>query len=139
MRGAEAPTRIVAYVADLMFASRIDETLKQRGYEVRAVEDLPALLAEVDDGAKLCVLDLHAGATATDVVALCQPRGVPVIGFGRHTEPALLRDAREAGLATVVPRSEFFENMPDLVATTLTKTPRRSPSPPSGEGWRQPG
>jgi DNA-binding NarL/FixJ family response regulator len=113
--------RIVAYVSDIMFAARIEATLEQRGYEVYVVEELPALAAELEAGAKLCLLDLHAGASAADVVALCKPRGVAVVAFGRHTEAALLREARAAGCATVLPRSEFFEKLTSLVEEELEK------------------
>ena len=111
--------RLVAYVSDLMSASRIEATLEQRGYEVYVVDELQALAAELDAGAKLCLLDLHAGAAAADVVVLCKQRGVPVVAFGRHTEAALLREARKAGCETVLPRSEFFEKMTTLIDETL--------------------
>ena len=41
--------------------------------------------------------------------------GVPVLGFGRHTDPQLLRAARQAGFAKVVARSVLSERLPELV------------------------
>jgi hypothetical protein len=37
------------------------------------------------------------------------------MAFGRHTEPALLRAARDAGAAIVVPRSQLVEELPELL------------------------
>ena len=65
-------------------------------------------------------MDLHAGVTAAEVVSACAGQGTPVIAFGRHTEPALLRSAREAGCAEAVPRSTFIEQMGALVERVTT-------------------
>ena len=42
--------------------------------------------------------------------------GIPVLGFGQHTDPQRLRDARAAGFATVVPRSVLSDRLPELVS-----------------------
>jgi hypothetical protein len=90
--------RVIAFVADLLFSSRIEATLAAAGHRVEVVEELPALQGALADApADVLILDLHAGVTAAS--ALADPAGVPVLAFGRHTEPALLRSAREAGCA----------------------------------------
>lgn len=104
----------LAFVSDLLFASNIEATLGRAGYEVRTVEDLPAFDREISDRkVSIVILDLHAGVEANEVVS--RAGGTPVLAFGRHTEPAMLRAAREAGCAEVVPRSTFVEKMLDLV------------------------
>jgi DNA-binding response OmpR family regulator len=120
---------IVSLTADLLFSSSIEETLRRAGHAVTTTEDLTALertLQEVDAG--LVILDLHAGFDAADVVALAAGHAlgpdasgapVPVLAFGRHTEPALLRHARESGCVEAVARSTFVEEMPALVDRTL--------------------
>jgi DNA-binding NtrC family response regulator len=114
-------SRVVAFTADLMFSSNIEETLRRAGHETAIVETLPSLERELTSGAAdLVLLDLHAGAEAGAVVMLCRPRGVPVLAFGRHTEPGLLRSARDAGCFEVVPRSTFVERMAQLVSKALT-------------------
>jgi len=106
--------RAVAFVSDLLFASNIEATLGRAGYEVVSVEDLPALEQALAAGpAGLVILDLHAGAAAKEVVQ--RAKGVPVLAFGRHTAAALLRAARAAGCARVVPRSTFVAEMSALV------------------------
>ncbi|HEX5140557.1 MAG TPA: hypothetical protein VFX19_06420, partial [Dehalococcoidia bacterium] len=96
--------------------SNIEATLRQAGRDVVVVEDLVTLereLAMQDCG--IVILDLHMEVEAGAVVMLCGPKSVPVLAFGRHTEPELLRSARDAGCAEVVPRSTFVEEMASLV------------------------
>ena len=108
--------RAIAYVSDLMFSSNIQETLGRADYEVAVVDDLPSVERELNLGlADVVLLDLHAGAPADAIVTLCRPFGIPVVAFGRHTEPALLRAARESGCAAAVARSTFVEEMVELV------------------------
>ncbi|HEX5141922.1 MAG TPA: hypothetical protein VFX19_13345 [Dehalococcoidia bacterium] len=110
------PSRVIAFTADLMFSSNIDATLRQAGRDVAVVEDLVSLereLAMPECG--IVILDLHSDVEAGAVVMLCAPKSVPVLAFGRHTEPHLLRDARDAGCVEVVPRSTFVEEMASLV------------------------
>ena len=117
--------QIVSLTADLMFSSNIEATLGRAGHDVRTAEDLTGLESALEEGdAALVILDLHAGFDATDVVAIAsghalgpdaQRSPVPVLAFGRHTEPALLRHARDAGCVEAVPRSTFVEGMTGLV------------------------
>jgi len=108
--------RIVAYVADLLFSTRIEVTLRRLGFEVEVVAELAALEARLAAGRpEIIVLDLHSGTTAEEVLARAKPLRVPVLAFGRHTDAELLRAARRAGCAEVVARSTFVEEMADLV------------------------
>jgi len=47
--------------------------------------------------------------------------GVPVLGFGQHTDPHALRAARQAGFAKVVARSVLSERLPELVAELVRR------------------
>jgi DNA-binding NarL/FixJ family response regulator len=125
-------TRIVAYVSDLLFVSRIEATLRAVGYDVATVEDVPSLETALVD-ADVAILDLHATDAPSEIIAVCTAGGVPVVAFGRHTEPELLRTAREAGAVAVVPRSTFVEEMVALVERAA-KSEQRIPSPSEGEG-----
>ena len=121
---------IVSLTADLMFSSNIEATLARAGHLVTTAEDLTALETALEGGdAALVILDLHAGFDAADVVALASGHAlgpdaarspIPVLAFGRHTEPALLRHAREAGCVEAVARSTFVEQMASLVAKHAT-------------------
>jgi hypothetical protein len=107
---------VIAVVADLIFSSKIEATLGRDGFLVRTVEDLEGLRQELaaNPAAQIVILDLHAGVGADDVTALTRPLGLPVLAFGRHTDAALLRAAREAGCSAAVPRSTFVEEMAAL-------------------------
>ena len=116
---------IVSLTADLMFSSNIEATLGRASHNVRTVEDLTALeMALEEDAAALVLFDLHSGFEPENVVSIAsghvlgpdaERSPVPVLAFGRHTEPALLRRAREAGCVEAVPRSTFVEEMTALV------------------------
>jgi hypothetical protein len=49
-----------------------------------------------------------------------------VLAFGRHTEPATLRAARDAGAETVVPRSQLVEELPALLGRLLASRKARA-------------
>ena len=107
---------IVTVITDLMFQSRVREEAAALGYDV-CVAGTPAGVREaLAAGAALVVLDLHvSGVDWQEAVAAAKQRGVPVLAFGRHTEPSLLREAREAGCDRVVPRSTLVEELPKLI------------------------
>jgi DNA-binding NarL/FixJ family response regulator len=106
--------RVLSLTGDLLFSSNIEATLSQSGHVVQTVETLAELGAAVGEQAPdVVVLDLHAGVSAAGVVATAD--GAPVVAFGRHTEPALLRAAREAGCVASVARSTFVEEMTALI------------------------
>ncbi len=105
-------TSVIAIVSDLFFASRIQTALVGQGDAVRVVESRQTLEAALrESGADLVVLDLDAGVAAADVVAVCRLASAPVLAFGRHTEAAMLREARKAGCVEALPRSVFFEDI----------------------------
>jgi hypothetical protein len=104
--------RVLAVVPDLMFASRVEATLRAVGHEVelvRAVDAIDATGADVVLG-DLAEVDPH------DLAAL----GPPVLGFYSHVDVDTRKRAEEAGIDLVVPRSRMAREMPELVASLLT-------------------
>ena len=107
---------ILAVITDLMFQSRVGEQARALGYDVASADSTDAASQAIASGPSLIVLDLHAeDVDWRATVALAKERGVPVLAFGRHTEPQLLRSARKAGCDRVVPRSTFVEELPQLI------------------------
>jgi hypothetical protein len=106
--------RVVAIAPDLMFGSRIEETLRAAGHDVQ----LAPVLAEGRDleSADLLVADLD-NENGEALVGL----GVPVLGYYRHTEVATREAAEAAGVDLVVPRSRMAREMPDLVERLLAE------------------
>jgi hypothetical protein len=94
---------IVAYVPDLMDRSKL-----AAAGDVTFVGQ-PGALAGVE--ADLVVVDLMRPGVL-DVLPTLSAR---VIGFARHTEPALMAAAQAAGCDVVLPRSSFFAQLDDLL------------------------
>jgi CheY-like chemotaxis protein len=108
---------IITAIDDLMFQSRLEAQARSLGHDVTIADTTDLAVAAVDAGRGLLVLDLHARSLDWRAVAsAARERSVPVLAFGRHTEAALLREAREAGCDSVVPRSQFVEELPSLLA-----------------------
>ena len=98
-------SRIVAYVPDVMDRSK-----------VAAAGDCifvsrPADLAALCAGADLVVVDLNRPGVV-DVL----PLDAKVIGFANHTSRDVMDAARAAGCAEVLPRSDFFARLDELLA-----------------------
>ena len=126
---------IVACVEDLFFRSKIEATGRHLNVPVRFAEpkDLAAAARQEDTAAVL--LELSTNGACFDAVRTLRQeektRDLPVIGFLRHTDRELARQAEAAGLTRVLPRSEFSETLPDLVMDLLAPgTKREIPEEP---------
>lgn len=120
--------RILLVVTDLIFESRLTAVLKALGHQVSVVNQMGEVQGALTKGADLVVLDLHTqGPSPEAAITAAREASVPVLAFGRHTAPALLRAARQAGADVVVPRSSLFEGLPALVAEILPEGAGRAP------------
>jgi CheY-like chemotaxis protein len=114
---------IVAVVNDLMFQSRLEQGARALGYTFAVAHDTRRIDAITQDAA-LVIVDLHVvGVDWRAAVSKVKERGLPVLAFGRHTEAALLRQAREAGCDRVVPRSQLVEELPALIGELTAGKP----------------
>lgn len=102
--------RIVAVVADLMLASRVEEGLRVAGHEVAVAPALPSPLAA---DAIVCDLD---SVDAVEVGAA----GVPTLGFYSHVDVETKQKGEAAGLDLVVPRSRMVRELPQLIERLLS-------------------
>ena len=107
--------RIVLVATDLMRQSRVAEAARALGYAVvLATTAEEAREALRGDGGAVVILDLQAeGLPWRDVVTAAG--SVPVIAFGQHTKPDVLRAAKAAGCRLAVPRSRLVEQLPQLI------------------------
>jgi hypothetical protein len=96
--------RVVAFVPDLLFGSRVQGDLRAAGHDVELVASAAALPAAVS-GADALVVDLTADA-AQRVQEIGDP-GLPVLAFYSHVDVEVRDLARAAGFALVVPRSRM--------------------------------
>ena len=114
------PPRLVLAATDLMRLSRVAEGARALGYEIAIVDSADEAREALRSGpAALLVLDLQADDLSwQDVVAAAKEASdgpVPVLAYGQHTKPDLLREARRAGCDVVVPRSQLVEELPELI------------------------
>ena len=113
---------VAIIVPDLMFQSRISATAEALGL-VSVVADTPdAVRDALALRPAVVVLDLQAaGIDALAAVRDAVAAGARVLAFGRHTAPATLRAARDAGAALAVPRSQFVDELPQLLESMLAR------------------
>jgi hypothetical protein len=118
----ESRGTVVVLSNDLFFGMRIRTVLRQLGYVVTISKDPFAFQAGLSDADPLPVLGLVDFNQPRDWDAL-RPAieiGVPVIGFGSHTDVDGFRAAKAAGVTRVVSNGEFTRSLPDLVAKYAT-------------------
>jgi hypothetical protein len=107
---------VVAVVADLMLASRVQEALRAAGHDVRIAPSVAAVESE-DSGPAVVVADLNEVDPA-ELLGL----GCPVLGFYSHVDVDTRRRAERQGVDLVVPRSRLVREMPQLVDSLLDST-----------------
>jgi DNA-binding NarL/FixJ family response regulator len=110
---------VVALVDDLFFQSKMMETAKQVGVELRACSTAEALAAEIADGApKLVVIDLNASGNPIEALRRVQAcgRGIPLIAYLSHVQTELAESARAAGCRDVMPRSKFTRDLATILS-----------------------
>ena len=99
--------KIAAYVPDLMDRSRMEQA--SRSHDIEFVND-PAALAVA--AADLVIVDL----SRPGVLAAVEGLATRTIGFGAHVDTDVLAAARAAGCDEVLPRSQFFRRVAELLA-----------------------
>jgi len=117
---------VVAVVDDLIFVSKLQETAKQVGAELRVVRAAD-FRAESLRAAKpaLAIFDLNAtSANAVELIrqlkADAELKQIPVIAFLSHVQVDLQRAAQAAGCDQVLPRSKFTAGLADILRQANT-------------------
>ena len=102
--------RVVAFVPDLLFGSRVVASLP--GHQVELGSDFA--------GADLVIVDLTADPEERiERVREGRPEGAPVLAFYAHVEADVRVRAEAAGFELVVPRSRMAREGPALVQRLL--------------------
>ena len=126
---------IVACVEDLFFRSKIEATGRHLNVPVRFTDPKELARSAGQEGTAAVLLELSTNGECFDAVRKLRAgestRDLPVIGFLRHTDRELAKQAEAAGLTRVLPRSEFSETLPDLVMDLVAPgTKREIPEEP---------
>jgi CheY-like chemotaxis protein len=104
---------VIVVVDDMFFASKIRAVAEAVGVEVSFPRNKEAVI-EKARGARLIIVDLHN--QKIDPVELARElSGVKLIGFFSHVETELRQRALAAGYDSVIPRSVFARDLPEIL------------------------
>lgn len=113
--------RVVAFVPDLLFGSKVTEAVHAAGHAPVLVGDLETLRAQLP-GAELLIVDLTAEADERiTAVASMRSAEIPALGFYSHVEADVRSHAQDAGFDLVVPRSRMAREGSALITRLLSR------------------
>lgn len=100
--------RVFVATRDLLFRSKLGAVVTAAGAEVSRDEE----------ACDLAVLEVADPGTSERIVELVG-RGIPVLAYGAHVQPELLRSARDAG-ALALPNSQVLEQLSAILGATTS-------------------
>jgi CheY-like chemotaxis protein len=114
--------RVVVAVDDMFFLAKIRASASALGKEIVVARSLEQLDRELcSTPPDLLIIDLNS--TRLDPLEAIKSlksrpelRSTPVVGFLSHVQIDLKRNAEEAGCDQVMPRSAFFQNLPQILS-----------------------
>jgi CheY-like chemotaxis protein len=115
---------VLAIVDDLIFAAKIRGTAEEIGVAVKFARNADAMLnAARRDQPDLIIFDLNSERTnpadmARQLKADEQLRLIPLLGFFSHVQTELQRQAEDAGIEEVIPRSVFAKYLNEILLGT---------------------
>lgn len=114
--------RIYAFIEDLFFLAKINETARKLNVKVQFVKNEKDVLDAVETSGEkpsLIIFDLnnHLANPLKTIPKLKKEfkKETNILGFVSHIQGDLKLKAIEAGCDTVVPRSAFSQNLPNLL------------------------
>jgi CheY-like chemotaxis protein len=120
----DAQTHIYFFIEELFFIAKIQESARKLGVKVAFLKNEKDAIAELTNGEDtnkpaLIVFDLNnANAKPLTLIPKLKAklkRTTSIIGFLSHLQGDLKAKAVEAGCDTVMPRSAFSQNLPNLL------------------------
>ena len=109
---------ILALVDDLLFLSKIQETAKQLGVDVKAAQPGDLLKLAIEAAPSGLMIDLNhpkSLAVLRTLKAQAETKSIPAVGFVSHVHNELIAAARDAGCDLVLARSAFAGQLPSLL------------------------
>ena len=133
----EANSRIFAFIEDLFFMAKIQETAKKLNVKVEFVKSDKEMMEKMrqngEEKPSLIIFDLNnASVKPLSLIPKLKSKlkkGTSIIGFLSHVQGDLKQKAHEVGCDMVLPRSAFSQNLPQLL--------RRHGAPEPEEGQSQ--
>jgi CheY-like chemotaxis protein len=119
----DAASRIFAFVEDLFFLTKIQETGRKMNVKVEFVKNEKDLSERLQQNGEekpsLIIFDLNnANAKPLTLIPKLKSKlkkGTSIIGFLSHVQGDLKQKAHEVGCDMVLPRSAFSQNLPQLL------------------------
>lgn len=119
----DASSRIFAFVDDLFFLAKIQETARKMNVKVEFVKTDKDLMARMEQNGEekpsLIIFDLNNNNVKPLVLIpklkTKLKKGTSIIGFLSHVQGDLKQKAHEVGCDMVLPRSAFSQNLPQLL------------------------
>ena len=113
--------KVLVIATNLFFLPRIQNIAAPSGCDTRQVMTIDRLKEEMADGETVLVLvDLEANpdfwGEAVGRVLASGPSRPQVVGYGGHTNTAMLQKAEEAGCDLVLTKGQFSRDLPKLIA-----------------------
>ncbi len=119
----DANSRIFAFIEDLFFMAKIQETARKLNVKVEFVKSDKDLMEKMQQNGEekpsLIIFDLNnAGVKPLTLIPKLKSKlkkGTSIIGFLSHVQGDLKQKAHEVGCDMVLPRSAFSQNLPQLL------------------------
>ena len=116
-------SRIFAFIEDLFFMAKIQETARKLNVKVEFVKTEKDLLDHMkqngEEKPSLIIFDMNnANAKPLTLIPKLKTKlkkGTSIIGFLSHVQGDLKQKAHEVGCDMVLPRSAFSQNLPQLL------------------------
>lgn len=121
--GQNGNSRIFAFVDDLFFLAKIQETARKMNVKVEFVKTDKDLMEHMkqngEEKPSLIIFDLNnVNAKPLTLIPKLKSKlkkGTSIIGFLSHVQGDLKQKAHEVGCDMVLPRSAFSQNLPQLL------------------------
>jgi CheY-like chemotaxis protein len=135
--GEDGNSRIFAFIEDLFFMAKIQETARKLNVKVEFVKSDKDLMEKMQQNGEekpsLIIFDLNNNnakpLTLIPKLKSKLKKSTSIIGFLSHVQGDLKQKAHEVGCDMVLPRSAFSQNLPQLL--------RRHGAPEPEEGQSQ--
>ncbi len=119
----DATPRIFAFIEDLFFMAKIQETARKLNVKVEFVKTDKDLMERMEQNGEekpsLIIFDLNLASvkplTLIPKLKSKLKKGTSIIGFLSHVQGDLKQKAHEVGCDMVLPRSAFSQNLPQLL------------------------
>jgi hypothetical protein len=119
----DSNSRIFAFVDDLFFMAKIQETARKMNVKVEFVKTDKDLMERMQQNGEekpsLIIFDLNnVNAKPLTLIPKLKTKlkkGTSIIGFLSHVQGDLKQKAHEVGCDMVLPRSAFSQNLPQLL------------------------